>query len=805
MAMTGDLKYALRGLLHSPGFTAAAIVTLALGIGLNAAVFSVVDAAVFRPLPYAKPVELLRIVDTNPARHIDRFSASPPNFADWRAQNKTLVAMAAFTNDDDTLIEGSEPQRIRGEAVSPALFPLLGVAPALGRVFRADEEQPGQAPSIVLSWEFWQRRFGSDRSIVNRQVRFEGGPRTVAGVMPRGFRFPTSRDVDAWTPLVLDAQAMENRGAHWLGVVARRRADVSVEQAQADLSAIAARLEAAYPAKNKGWGVLVLPLSDAVTGSAKRPLLLLLGAVAFVLLIACVNISNLLVARGVGRQREVAIRTALGAGRGRLLRQFLVESLALALLGGGIGCLFAVWGSEALVALSAGSVPRSAEAGVDLRVLLFTLGVSLLAAVASGLWPALRASRSGGDEVLREGHGAAGLPRRAAAARSVLLVTELALTLALLAGAVLLLRSMSAVLKVDPGFRPEGALAFRLQLPESRYPERIRMASFYRELAGRIAALPDVALVGSVNFAPLSGSQWKLSTKFLDHPVAEGDEPSLEYRVAGGDFFRAAGIPLKAGRLFTPEDRMDAPLVALISETAARRHFAGEDPIGRQITIGDRIKQPRRIIGVVGDVLEGGLTEPAAPEIYVPAEQVPWSGMVVLVRARGDGDPMRLLPSVRAAVAALDNQLPIEGAARLSDQVSDSLKQRRFALVLLSAFSLLALVLAAVGIYGVVAYTAARRTREVGIRMALGARRSDVLRLFVREAIALAAAGVAVGLALSAAATKLLSGMLFGVRPTDPLTYLAVSILLALAVLAATSLPAGRAARISPMDALRHE
>jgi putative ABC transport system permease protein len=799
-----DLRYALRTLARSPGFTAVAVATLTLGIGFNTAVFSVVDAAIFRPLPYTKPEELLRIIDTNPSRGIDRFSASPLNFVDWRAQNGTLEAMAAFTGDDVTLVEGAEPERLRGEAASPALFPLLGVQPLLGRTFEAEDEKPGREPSMVLSWELWQRRFGGDPSIVGRQLKLEGGATTVIGVMPRGFRFP-SRSAELWTPLVLDEKALENRGAHWLGVIARRKPDVTLAQAQADLTAVAARLEAAYPAKNKGWGVILMPLSEAAVGDARKPLLLLLGAVGFVLLIACVNVSNLLIARGVGRRREVAIRTALGAGRARLVRQLLTESLVLALAGGTLGCLLAVWGAEALVALSAGSLPRTAEVSVDARVLLFALGVSLATAVVSGLWPALRATGAADQEALREGHGATGLPRRAAAARRVLLVSELALTLVLLAGATLLLRSMAAVLRVNPGFRAEGAMIARLELPQSRYKERAQQAAFYRELTSRIAALPEVGAVGTANFGPLSDSQWTLSTKFLDHPVPEGDEASLEYRVVGGDFFRAAGIPLKRGRLFTAEDRTEQPLVAILTEAAARRHYPGEDPIGREIVIGDRVKSPRRIVGIVGDVLEEGLTEPAPPEVYVPAEQVPWSGMALVVRRRADGDPMLLVAPVRATIAALDRQLPVEDIARLSDRIAESLGQRRFALTLLSAFSILALLLAAVGIYGVVSHAAAQRTREVGVRMALGARRADVFGLFVREAVTLAAVGVGTGLLLCVAATRLLSGMLFGIKPTDPVSYAAVSVLLVAAVFAASFLPASRAAGISPMEALRSE
>ncbi len=459
-ALTQDVKFALRTLGKSPGFTVLAVVTLALGIGFNTAVFSVVDAAVLRPLSFSRPGELVRIYDSNPGRGFDRFSASPPNFVDWRAQNTTLAGMAAFTGDDVTLTAEGEPVRLRGYAVSPALFPLLGVPPLIGRSFDAEDEKPGREPAVLLSWQFWQRRFGADAGVVGRTISLDGKSWTIRGVMPRGFRYP-SRDADIWTPLVLDAKTLENRGAHWLSVIARRKPGVSLASAQADLSTIAARLAAAYPEKNAGWGVVLVPLQEAIAGSARKPLLLLLGAVTFVLLIACVNVANLLFARGTARGREIAIRSALGAGRLRLLRQMLTETLALALAGGAAGVVLAVWGAETLVALAGDSLPRSAEVGIDGRVLLYTLAVSLAAALVAGLWPALRATSPAGRDALRASAGSAGQGPRAGAARQAMLVAEIALTLVLLVGAALLLRSMAAVLRVEPGIRcagsPDGA------------------------------------------------------------------------------------------------------------------------------------------------------------------------------------------------------------------------------------------------------------------------------------------------------------------------------------------------------------
>ncbi len=800
-----DLRYALRTLLRTPAFALVAVATLALGIGINTAVFSVVDAALFRPLPYARPEELVRVWDSNLAKGFPRFSSSPPNFADWRAQNHTLQGMAGYTSASAILLEGAEPERVNGYEVSPALFPLLGVAPLHGRTFDAEDEKPGRSPAVVLSWELWQRRFGGDPSVVGRTIRLDEARPAVIGVMPRGFRFPDA-DAAFWLPLVLDARAMENRGAHWISVVARRRPGTPLEGAQADLRTIAAQLAAAYPAKNAGWSVELVPLDRAIAGKARRPLLLLLGAVAFVLLVACANVASLLLARGFARRGELAIRVALGAGRGRLVRQLLAESLWLGAAGGAAGVAIAAQCSRVLIALGGDSLPRAAEAGIDARALLFTVGVSLLTALAAGLWPALRAVNARDQEALRESSTRVSASRRTAAARRALLAAELAATLLLLAGAALLMRSLGAALRVDPGFRPEGVLTAQISLPDSaRYQGDERTAGFYRELLRRLGGLPGVTAAATSSVLPMAGGLWQIySVRIPEHPVREGEEMSFAYRVVGGDFFRACGIAVRRGRPFTPRDDAGAPLVAILNETAARRAFPGQDPIGKQIVIGDRKGiGPRTIVGIARDVREESPIEPPTGDIYVPAEQRPWSEMGILLRT--EGDPARLAPALRREVRALDPELPVEAVGSLSRNVSESLRSRRFVLTLLAAFAVLALLLAAVGTYGVAACAAAERRREIGIRVAMGARRSDVLALFLREGARVAAVGVPAGLLLAAAATRLLGSLLFGVSPGDPISLVGVSLLLLAAMLAATFLPALRATRIDPTEALRSE
>ena len=799
--MLSDFRQAVRSLANAPGFAVVAIGTLALGIGFNTAVFSVVDAVLLRPLAYARPAELVRVFDRNPAKGIPRFSASPRNFVDWRERNATLSGMAAFSGDDATLLEDRDPERLRAEAVSPALFPVLGVPPLLGRTFEPGDEKPGGRDVAVLSWSLWQRRFGGDPAIVGRVLRFEDARRVVVGVMPRDFRFP-SRSADLWLPLVLTEQNLANRGQHWLGVLGRLKPGVSAAQAQADFDGIAARLAAEFPAKNAGWSEEIVSLSDAISGDSRKSLRLLVAAVAFVLLLACVNVSNLLLARGLARRREVAIRTAIGASRARIVRQFLAETLVLALSGGALGTLGAVWLTAALVRLGGDALPRRAEIAVDGRSLLFALAAGLAAAALAGLLPAFSASGSVDSEALRESPGRATSGRRAATLRRVLLAAQLALTLVLLVGAALMLRSMRAALAVDPGFRPDGALLAEFSLPESRYGSDERVLGFYDELMGRLRRLPSVSAVGTSIVAPMPGGIWQsYSVEIPDHPRPESDQISLLYRVVGGDFFSAAGIPLRLGRVFTAEDRKGTPLVAVISETAARRCFPGENPIGRLINPGDRTPGPRRIVGVVGDVREESPTSPPDASIYVPLAQKPWTDAAVIIRTTGD--PEAIAPDVRAQIRAIDPELPLDGLAPLSEQVGRALADRRFLLALLALFAVLALTIATVGMYGVASRSAAERRREIGIRVALGADARHVLRLFVGEGARTAAMGWLAGLLLTLPAARLTAGLLFGVSAADAPSFGAVSLLLAAATVVANLVPAIRALRGDPVAALR--
>jgi putative ABC transport system permease protein len=796
-----DLRYGLRSLRQSPGLAAVAVLALGLGIGANSAIFSVVDAALLRPLPFHDPGRLMLVLESNPSKGYPSFPLSPLNYIDYRDQNSAFERLAAFESTSFILTGAGDPAKLDGARVAAGFVDTLGIAPSLGRPFLPDEDRPGAGRVAILGHGLWQRRFGSDPALVGRTIMLGGVAYTVVGVMPQGFSFPNRSEI--WTAMALGDDELKSRGAHYLLAIGRLAPGVSLERARADLATIGSRLQIQYPDSNTGWTARVDPLAERVAGDARPALLVLLAAVAFVLLIACANVAGLLLARASARHREFAIRAALGAGRARLVRQQLTESLLLALLGGAAGLLLAMWGTDLLAAAAPPGIPRVSEVGVDGRVLSFTLGLSLITGVLFGLAPALQASRADLNESLKEGgRGGAG-PRRHRA-RAVLVVAEVALALVLLAGAGLLLRSFQRLQAIDPGFDPREVLAVEIELPDGRYPEPPRLASFFTAAIERLAALPGVRSAGGVYPLPMSGDRFFFSFGVEGRPVADADRPSAAYYVASPGYFRAMGIRILRGRAFDERDREGAPRVALINDTLARRFFPGEDPIGRRMVIDNGPRDRfREIVGVVEDVRHDDLGGEARPQMYEPHLQAPLSSMTLVVRSATD--PAGLAEAARREILVLDRDQPVSRAVPLERLVADSIARPRYSMLLLGAFAAVALVLATMGIYGLLSHAVAQRTHEIGIRMALGARRRDVLALVIANGMGLAMAGVGIGLLGALALTRLMAGLLFQVSPTDPMTLAAVSALLAGVAFLACVIPARRATRVDPMAALRCE
>ena len=804
-----DIRYGLRTLRKSPGFTLVALLTVALGIGANTALFSVVNAVLLRPLPVAGPEALVNVWGTNPQGGEPRENASYPNFADWRAQQTVFAGVAAYVNTFATLTGDDTPEALDGLAVSPELFQTLGVRPALGRFFTAQETQADKAP-VVISQEFWRRRFGARADIVGQPVTLDGKPHTVVGVLPAGFKFPfdTVNAKDFWAPLDPADEMNTKRGVGYLRVIARLKPGVTLTQAQAEMDTIAARLAAQYPEHDEGHGLHLVATYEDVIGGVRRPLLVLLGAVGFVLLIACANVANLLLARATRRRREIAVRAALGASRWRVVRQLLTESLLLSLAGGAAGLLLALWGVDALRGALPEDVPRVREIALDGRVLVFTLGVAVLTGLVFGLAPALAATRMDVNEALKEGARGTGGWRRNRV-RGFLVTAEVALSLMLLVGAGLLLKSFVRLREINPGFNPEHVLTFSVALPEARYENPAEQARFFRELLARTAAAPGVEASAGVFPLPFSGDHARGNFDIEGRAAEnEGDSPNALSYIISPDYLRALAVPLRRGRAFDERDTPNASRVVLINETLARRYFAGQDPVGRHLivaSIADLAKPATcEIVGVVGDVKHDGLD--AAPEAayYLPYQQATLPFMTLVVRGAG-GNPAALVAGARTSVAQLDKDLPVTDIKPMSDWLSASVAPRRFNMLLLGGFALLALCLAAVGIYGVMAYSVAQRTHEIGVRIALGAQTRDVLRLVVGQGMTLTLVGVAAGLLGALALTRVLATLLFGVTATDPLVFAGVTLLLALVALLACYIPARRAARVDPMIALRQE
>jgi putative ABC transport system permease protein len=798
-----DLRYGARMLLKNPGFTLVAVLTLSLGIGANTAIFSVVNAVLLRPLPFAEPERLVWLWDTQP--QLPTAPASLPDFLDWKSQNQSFEHLAAFESGSMFLDTGDGMRDTPVGLVTPETFALFRVSPILGRTFTDEETLPGRFRVAVLSHAMWQGRFGSDPNVLGRTIDVSGAPYTIIGVMPEGFSFPDRAEL--WRPLPIDPHKLD-RGPHYLRVVGRLKPAVTLAQAQAEMSALAARLAEQYPEKIAGHGVKLELLRDVVVGDIGPALFVLLGAVGFVLLIACANVANLLLARVGVRQKEIAVRTALGASRLRIVRQLFTESLMLSVGGGAAGLLIAAWGVKWLVSMSPGTIPRVQEIAVDPRVVGYTLLISVATSLLFGLAPALQASRPDLTGALKEGgRGSAGLLRNRL--RSVLVVSEVALSLVLLIGAGLMIRSFAKLNQVDPGFNPDQVLTMGVALLPSKYPDDERVASFYSQLLERAAATPGVASAGAISDLPFSGADTSDSFTIEGRPpVAKQDEPSTEYRVVTPRYFESMGIPLLAGRDFALSDTKQSPNVVVINQAFARRHFAGESPLGHRLRLQGQERDPLLIVGVVGDVRHIGLDEQPIPEAYVPFLQDPLGETYqrsMTIVARTQSDPGAVAGSLRAALTSLDKSLPVFAFKPMTEYLRDSLARRRFNLILLTAFGGVALALAAVGIYGVISYGVTQRTHEIGIRMALGAEKGNVLWLVVRQGMILALGGVALGLLASLALMRLMETLLYGVSVTDPLTFTVIALLLTSVALLACFVPARRAAKVDPLVALRYE
>jgi putative ABC transport system permease protein len=802
-----DLRYAARSLSRSTGFALAAIATLALGIGANTAVYSLVRGVLFRALPFPAPERLVAVSESYPAKGYPLMVASPPNYLDWKAQSRSFATMGAYTTTDLALSTGGEPERLRATTVTAGFFEALGVAPASGRVFAEGEFVTGRDKVAVLSDAVWRRRFGGDPALVGKTVRLDGEPYVVIAIMPAGFRFP-EEGPDAWVPLAFPDNIATQRGAHYLDVVARLEPGVTREQAAVEMRGIAATLERQYHDTNEGHGVAVTPLREMLVRSVKPALLTLLGAVAFVTLIACANVANLMLIRAAHRGSELAIRTALGAGRGRIARQLLTETLVLAVCGGALGVFLAELAVEAIVRLSPVDIPRLAEVGVDGGVLAFTAFWTVAAVILCGLAPVAGVFARAPMAALKIAGADSAAQPGPARLRRLLVVGELGLALLLLVGAGLLVRSLARLAAVDPGISADRVLRFDLSLPSARYPDEEKIAAFTERVLDAVRSLPGVESAGATFGLPLTDFRFSSTFRVEGQTVDPAREPSAQVRVASRDYFRTVRLPLLTGRSFGPQDVRGAPMAILASKSAAAKFFPAGDAIGHRLRFGARPNGTRiegEIVGIVGDVTDQGLASGATPEFYGSLEQAPVGFFSVVLRAPGMKDPGALAAAVRRTMQSLDPELPVTQLEPMAEVVSRSISRPRFTMSLLLVFAATALLLAAVGIYGVTAYAVSQRTRELGIRMALGADGRSVRALVLRDGLRLAAAGLGLGLIAALALTRLLRGLLFEVPPTDLATHAGVALLLLGVVLLACWVPARRAARLDPWRALRAE
>jgi predicted permease len=811
-----DFRYALLQLLKSPGFTAVAIVTLALGIGANTALFSVINGVLLSPLPFPEADQLVTLHENKP--NFEGGSVSYPNFRDWQKDNHTFSALALSRTYAFSLTGVGEAEQVNGGFVSSDFFPVLGVKPVIGRTFAQDEEQVGAGPVALISAGLWQRKFSSAADILGKSITLDGRDYTIVGVIPANFHLliPGFREADVYAPIgqwgnPLLLQRGAGLGFHGIG---RLKPGVTIEQARADMEAVTRNLAKAFPDSDKGISAKLTPLKQQMIGHVRPLLLVLLAAVGFVLLIACVNVANLLLARSTARMREFAVRAALGTSRGRVIRQLLTESLLLGLMGGGLGLLLAAWGTGAARGILPAALPRAEQIGLDLHVLFFTAGISVLVGILFGLTPALKTSQPDLHETLKQsGRGASGVRHRA---QGVFVIVEMALALVLLVGAGLTIRSLMKLWSVDPGFNPHNALNFGLSLPPSMMnasPDAIRAA--FREFDDKLAAIPGVQAVSQTWGAiPLNSDDEQLF--WLEGQPKPTNENEMNWAIdyiVEPDYLKAMGIPLLRGRFFTAQDNERSPLVVVVDEVFAKKYFPNQNPVGKRIHL-KFSNQLAEIVGVVGHVRQWGLgsddQQSLRSDLYIPCAQTPNdfiamtpSGSAVIVRAQDAS--AGLLGSIRRMSAQMSNQQVIFGAQTMESLMSDSVASQRFSMILLMVFAVLALLLAAVGIYGVISYVVGQRGHEIGIRMALGAQPQDILRLILGGGGKLAGIGVVLGLAAALGLTRLMASLLYGIGPTDPLTFAGVALLLMLVALAAAYIPARRAANLNPMAALRDE
>jgi putative ABC transport system permease protein len=815
--MTGvlqDVRFAVRQVMKNPGFAAVAVLTLALGIGANTAIFSVVNGVLLQPLRFRDPDRLVRLWHVPPAKSfpgISTFAVSAANYIDWEKQNHVFQPMAIYTWRGFTLTGEQNPEHVDASAVSPEFFATLGVQPEVGRVFVPEEDQPGRSHVVVLSHRLWQERFGSNPGIIGHDIDLDGRNYRVAGVMPASFRIPDFAQL--WTPMAWTDQERAVRGEHHYFVIARLKPGISVLQAQSELSTISERLQQLYPEDDKGWGALVVPLHQDMVSDVRPALLILLGAVGFVLFIASVNVANLALAKTLSRQKEIAIRTALGASSARIVRQILCETVVLASVGGAVGLIFAHFGTRFIMAFLAGKLPRSMEAGLSPRVLGFTAIVSILSGGLAGVLPALRLTRRDAAEGLRQGLGRTDSDSGGHRTRSILVVAEVALSLVLLFGAGLMVRSFQQLREVKPGFESHGLLTMTVAVEPSKFPSAADEIRFFDAVLQRVRALGGVESAGAIDDIPLNDNGSHQPISIEGRPLlAMAEQPEVDVRVVTPGYIEAMRIPVVRGRDFAETDISGRPAVILISESMAKQFWPGEDPLGKRLTLTFFPGVAREVVGVVGDVKLDGLDQKRPPAaLYQPLSQLspssngPWQSSPMSLVVRAATTPGGLVSVVQNAVHEIDRGIPLQDVLTMDEVVNNSTTQQRFDTLLLGLFAVVALVLAAIGIYSVLSYSVRRRVTEIGIRLALGARIGDVLRMVVLEGMKPALLGVAIGVVIALAMGRLMSSLIYEVKPGDPLTFLMVTVLLAGVALCACVIPAYRAAKVDPMTALRYE